>query len=300
MDGLFEHCMPGEFFHAHMRRLESPLLVRPTEWIAERFRLLPPEKQRAVRCLIGTHVAMDVDRIFDRPAKFFTIIRQPVDRVVSHFYHVKTEQHVPVHPYIKDMTLEQYLDSGMALDTDNLQVRILSGAPELDGRWDPDGGPVVAATVEPHHLEMAKRNIEDRFIVAAPLEQFTALVWFFKRLYQWPTHRVCFMVRNDNAGYKQNEREGRPPLTALSPATRQRLEHCNRYDMELHAWVTARFAEQIRPMEPHFSRQVHRFALINGGVQRVALRSPPYLRRLAGRVLFLHSAARSASAERLR
>jgi len=33
---------------------------------------------------------------------------------------------------------------------------------------------------------MAKRNIEERFIVAAPIEEYTALGWFLKRLFGWP------------------------------------------------------------------------------------------------------------------
>jgi hypothetical protein len=37
---------------------------------------------------------------------------------------------------------------------------------------------------------MAKRNIEERFVVAVPLERFTAPVWFFKRLYGWPLVNV--------------------------------------------------------------------------------------------------------------
>jgi hypothetical protein len=59
------------------------------------------------------------------------------------------------------------LDSGIGIDQDNHQVRMLSGCPELDGPWDPA---ISIRPVERRHLEMAKRNIEERFIVAAPIE----------------------------------------------------------------------------------------------------------------------------------
>ncbi len=87
---------------------------------------------------------------------------------------------------------------------------------------------------------MAKRNIEERFLVAAPLEKFTALVWFFKRLYGWPFHRTLFQIRKVNPNRHKQE--------AVSEATRKRLETLNQYDIELYEWVKARFAKQIEPL----------------------------------------------------
>jgi hypothetical protein len=115
---------------------------------------------------------------------------------------------------------------------------MLSGCPELDGPWDPEGRPISIRPVERRHLEMAKRNIEERFIVAAPIEEYTALVWFLKRLYGWPFHRVLFRI--------DNETPNRPKLAALSEATRKRLETLNQYDIEVFEWVKARFAKQIQ------------------------------------------------------
>ena len=57
---------------------------------------------------------------------------------------------------------------------------------------------------------MAMHNIEERFIVAAALEQFTALVWFFKRLYGWPG------TASDSAG-RRRTRAGPPSSGFLPP-----------------------------------------------------------------------------------
>jgi hypothetical protein len=150
---------------------------------------------------------------------------------------------------------------------------MLSGCPELDGPWDVEGRPISIRPVERRHLEMAKRNIEERFIVAAPIEEYTALVWFLKRLYGWPFHRVLFRINN--------ETPNRPKLAAVSEATRKRLETLNRYDIEVYEWVKARFAKQIQSMEPHFSREVRRFDMLNRGVQRISRLSPQPIRELA-------------------
>ena len=88
MDGVFEHCMPGRYFHAHIVQSQSALLIRPTEHVRQMFKETPPRFQRSVRCVIGEHLALDVDKIFDRPSKFFTILREPVDRVhITFFLH---------------------------------------------------------------------------------------------------------------------------------------------------------------------------------------------------------------------
>jgi hypothetical protein len=278
MEGVIEHCLPDQHFNAYIRVPNSALLVRSTAKVAEKFHKLPVEKQRAVRCMIGTHFTMDVDTLFDKQSKFFTILRHPVDRVISHFFHIRVMSHLQCYPFIKDLTLEQYLDSGIGLDHDNQQVRMVSGCPELDAPWDLNGGKISMPPVERRHLEMAKRNIEERFIVAAPMEKYSALVWFLKRLYGWPLHRVLFQIRNETVN--------RPKLEEVPEATRKRLETLNQYDMELYGWVKVRFAKQIEPLEPHFSREVRLFDMLNRLSQRVDRLIPVSIRNKARRLLF--------------
>ena len=155
---------------------------------------------------------------------------------------------------------------------------MLSGCPELDAPWDPEGRPISTPPVERLHLELAKRNIEERFIVAASLEQFNALVWFLKRSYSWPLRRLLFRRTNKSAI--------RPRLEDVSEAARKRLETFNQYDIELYEWVKARFAKQIEPLEPNFSHEVRRFELLNGLIERIAEHSPKAIYNVARDLLF--------------
>jgi hypothetical protein len=263
---IVRNCLPDEHFDCDLSHPDTALWVRSTARIAEKFHQLPEEKQRAVRCMVGDHVSMDVAGIFGRPSKFFTVVREPVDRVISNFFFSRTKRELPSHRFIRDMTLEEYLDSGIGLDHDNHQVRMLSGCPKLDAPWDPKGRRISTPPVERRHLDMAKRNIEERFIVAAPMEKFTALVWFLKRLYVWPIHRVFFQILN--------ETPKRPRLDAISETTRKRLETLNQYDIELYEWVKERFAAQIQPLEPDFSREVRLFEMLNRSVRRIRRLTP--------------------------
>jgi hypothetical protein len=268
MKVVIQHCLADQCFDGDLTDPDTALWVRSTARIAEKFNQLPIERQHAVRCMVGEHVSMDVAGIFDRPSKFFTIVREPVDRVISNFYFSRTLAELPTHRFIKDMTLEEYLDSSMGLDHDNQQVRMLSGCPELDAPWHTKRGRICisAPPVKCRHLEMAKRNIEERFLVAAPMEKFTALVWFLKRLYGWPIHRAVFRIHNESPA--------RPKLDAMSETTRKRLERLNQYDIELYKWVKERFAKQIELLEPNFSREVRLFDLLNCSFRRIRRVNP--------------------------
>jgi hypothetical protein len=280
MNTILQHCLADKYFNIGFGEEppDTSLWVYSTARIAKKFHQLSAMRQGEVRCMGGDHLTYDVHTIFDQPSRFFTILRHPVDRVISNFFFLQTWRSLPCYRFIKDLTLEQYLDSGIGLDQDNQQVRMVSGCRELDAPWDPEGRPISTPPVERLHLEMAKRNIEERFIVAAPLEQFTALVWFLKRLYGWPLHRVLFRIANKNAN--------RPRLENVSEAARKRLETLNQYDIELYEWVKARFAKQIEPLEPNFSREVRRFELRTRFIQRIAEHCPQAIYTIACDLLF--------------
>jgi hypothetical protein len=274
MNAILLHCFKDKLFYIDfgVAPPDTYLWARSTAKIADRLTQMPANRQREVRCMAGDHLTYDVQTIFDRPSKFFTIVRNPVDRVISSFFFT------PPWSAPKNLTLEQYLDGGIGLDHDNQQVRMLSGCPELDAPWKPEGGRISTPPVERVHLEMAKRNIEERFVVAASLEQFTALVWFLKRLYGWPLYQVPFRISNKTAY--------RPRLEDVPAATRKRLETLNQFDIELYEWVKERFAKKIEPLEPNFSREVHRFELLNSVVQQIAEYSPKPIYAAARNLLF--------------
>jgi hypothetical protein len=56
---------------------------------------------------------MDVDTVFERPSKFF--VGHPVRRIISSRSHSRTESHLISYSFIKDLSLEQYLESGIAV-----------------------------------------------------------------------------------------------------------------------------------------------------------------------------------------
>ncbi|HEX3505305.1 MAG TPA: sulfotransferase family 2 domain-containing protein [Xanthobacteraceae bacterium] len=223
------------------------------------------------------HVPMGVDRIFGRPAKYIAVVRHPVERLLSYFYfRIQGGD-----PYLKDgkpVTFEDYVESGGDIIFNNYQVRVISGSPDLDAPAGPRGALVAGAPVEAHHLAMAKRNVEERFLSIAPLEQITELALLLRRIYGWPMRRL-------QTEYKNPTRE-RPRAPNISPRLLRIIEERNAHDIELHEWVCQRFAVQRALYEPGLSRDRHVFALVNRALTTAGEILPWTLRKRLAQILF--------------
>jgi hypothetical protein len=261
MGSLLQQCFPGDLhFNADVGEPDSSTWTLPRAKIAEKYNLLPAEAKRTIRAVMYGHVPMGIHTLFDRPAKYFALVRHPVDRVVSQFYYMRTQSYLPIFERIQNMTLDQYLDSEIGLDPYDHQVRMLSGCEELDAPYRIDVQQVPVVPVKEHHLDLAKRNIDEHFLTVAPFEEFVTVVVLLKRLYGWRLRQCMFDV--------QRVTEHRPRVADLSVATRQHITDCNRHDIALYEWTKARFADQVRALEPRISFDRHLFNIAINGWQR--------------------------------
>ena len=235
------------------------------EALQAKYDALSPAEKEAIRCVTAGHLPWGVHRIFGSESKYMTVLRHPVDRVASHFYFV--HEYDTSRPFPETMTLDQYIDARIDLGPYDFQVRMLSGAPELDVMRTYIPGPIPIVPVEDRHLEMAKQNIEDYFIAAAPLEDFTALVLYLRRIYGWSWAKVLFE--------EINQTKARPTLEQIPDSTRRRIEELNRYDIALYEWAKERFRAQIAALGPSFQRDLRMFDAINRTV-RTAGRVVPF------------------------
>jgi Sulfotransferase family len=285
MDAILSRCFPhAQHFDGAMADTRSALSIRPREKIEARYHALGAAERQAIRCLMGTHYPFGIHTMLDRPAKYFTVVRPPVDRCISHFLNNRKVKHQPFYDRIKNMTLDEYLDSGVGIESLDCQVRLLSGCPELDVSRHPAGGRISAPPVEQRHLDLAKRNIEQHFIAAAPLEAFNSLLLLLRSVYGWKLWQLLYVRHNIGS-------EAAPSGDLISTGSRRRLEEMNRYDTQLYEWVKLRFAEQTRAMEPELSRDLRRLEMLNAAAQKLHGTTPDAVRKLAGRMLHTPRAA---------
>jgi len=214
--------------------------------------VLPQKERQEIRCLKG-HMPFGLHSYLPRPAIYITLFRYPVDRMISQYTHVlRTSDHY-LHNEVtsKNMSLCDFVSSGISLELTNHQTRLISGI---------ENEPMSAAI-----LEIAKRNLQDRFVAFGLSERFDESLILFKRLLGW---RNIFYVR-------QNVTRSRPSQHEIPIETIRIIEKYNTFDLELYDFAEQKFEDQICEQRASFESELRTFQRLNR-VYAIAWRMPQY------------------------
>jgi hypothetical protein len=197
------------------------------------------EAERArYRAFVG-HWGLEWQDHFPADTQYLTFLRQPVDRVKSLYQHVWRDTSHDDHRLLRErnLSLGDYLRSGITLETDNSQVRFVAGAP-LDEPCSED------------MLRCAMANL-DRFVVVGFTERFDeSLALIRRRLgWRWPVY------------VSENTRPPNADSGIVTPACLAAVAEKNQYAQRLYDFALQRFDEQMR--DPQFRRDVARLRLLN-------------------------------------
>lgn len=202
------------------------------------FEGLSVQQREAIRCVRG-HMWFGLHRHLERRAVYITLIRHPVERIVSHYYHILRSPDHPLHEAVvhSNMTLRDYVRSGLTLELANDQTRELAGAHD-------DNAAAACGSVTARTLELAKQNIRDHFVAVGLTERFDESLALFQRRLGWTN--VSYELRNVGANCPRLDDIPREALGAV--------EACNEIDLELYEFARKHFEEMLR--EEHVSRSV--------------------------------------------
>lgn len=196
-----------------------------------------PQKQREKIRLLKGHFAYGAHQHLVGPSTYVTLLRNPVDRVISHYYYVKrTPRHYLYQKVTaENMDLAAYITLRLTEELDNGQVRLLCGV-DRDIPWGACGR---------DHLEQAKRNISEHFAVAGVLERFdeSLALMGHKLDWQWTPY-----YENQNITKEKNER--------LEPSTLNVIRKANEFDLELYEWVSARLDKELDDNKDEIARRL--------------------------------------------
>lgn len=211
------------------------------------FKSLPEQAREGIRCLKG-HMAFGLHKHLPRPAVYVTMLRHPVERVISHYYHVlKTPVNI-LHDQVvsKNMSLREYVSSAITPQLTNGQTRLISGVERVDSIT---GSDPVSVSI----LEIALRNLRDRFDILGISERFDESLIVFKRRLGW---RNTLYVR-------RNVARGRPSLEEVPRETIKLIEAQNEFDLELYEFAKQRFEESILEHGAAFEKELQAFKTLN-------------------------------------
>ena len=98
--------------------------TQPT--IQQAFQVLPESKTDRVQVIMG-HLWYGAHALLPRPATYLTVLRDPIDRIISHYYFVQRDERHYLHQVVQGMSLEEYMSSGSSTEMLNDQTRLLAG-----------------------------------------------------------------------------------------------------------------------------------------------------------------------------
>jgi hypothetical protein len=207
----------SEELYAFPRRREAAAAMAgeaaPRERTLAAFAELPEAQRASYRLLLG-HTVFGIHELVPRPSVYFTMLRHPTALVPSQYrYVVRTPAHRH-HRAVVDsrMSLEDYITSGLAIETDNSQTRAIAGD---------IGTPVGACGAD--MLVTARRNLEERFAVVGLTERFDESLIALSRRFGW--RRMHYVPA------KRAPRRDRQ--TGVLPATVRLIEERNALDVAL-------------------------------------------------------------------
>ncbi|MBA3352510.1 MAG: sulfotransferase family 2 domain-containing protein [Blastocatellia bacterium] len=191
------------------------------QWSAAHLRKLPPERLRKVRMFKG-HMTYGLHEVLPQPATYITVLRDPVDRVISAFYFMRSYK---LHPLYWKMRREKWSleDFVRNAQRDNVQSKIVAGA-------------VYEEPCTREIVETAKDNLRNHFSVvglSARLEESLALM---KLRFGWKLSSYSSF----------NVTRSRPQKRDLPQATLDLIHQKNAFDIELYECAEEIFESAVR------------------------------------------------------
>jgi hypothetical protein len=178
-------------------------------WSASHLRRLPPRRLKKTRMFKG-HMLFGLHEILPQPATYITVLRDPIDRVMSAFYFAHTYK---LHPLYRKFRREKWTleDFVRRLPRDNVQCKIVAGAEY--------NLPCTKAI-----FEQAKENLLRHFSVVGLSERFEESLALMKLRFGWKLWRYSSF----------NVTRARPKKQDLSQGTLDLIAAKNSFDLALY------------------------------------------------------------------
>lgn len=198
-----------------------------TKVLIDRLKGMSEKEQKKIRCVAG-HFAFGIHKYYTaRPATYITLLRDPIERVISHYYFVLRNENHYLHRTVKEKnyTLKEYIENKLTIELNNGQTRIVAGI-----GWGAEFG-----KCPPSMLEQAKENLKNHFNAVGVSERFDDFLQLLNHKFGW----------KPPAYEKQNVSDNRLKKQDIDNETLAVIEKYNRLDMELYRCASHLFSGQF-------------------------------------------------------
>lgn len=214
----------------------------------KKFKQLPKHEREATPILMG-HMYFGAHEFLPKPSTYITMLRDPIERIISFYYYVLRN---PDHNHYnlitsKNLSLKDYIKSGIGKQLDNGQTRLLSGIDALD---------IEFGSCSEEMLEKAKLNLEKYFAVVGIAEQFDESLLLIKSKLNW---KKSILYAKDNVTKK------RPKKLDISEVDLREIERFNEFDLELYRYAKELLSYQLQ--ENYIETKLRKFIFLNKNYQ---------------------------------
>lgn len=196
--------------------------------------------------LIQGHLKYGIHNHFHRRAKYFAIIRDPINRVLSTYYYVLSQKNNPQNLSTSNnqMTIYDFVQSGVNPFLINGQTQLISGKTgEIDN-------PIIESE---ELFSLAKENIENDFLFLGITEMFDETILILKNMLGW--HMPYYSIANRT--------KKKPNYDAVNPTIISFIKEHNQLDIKLYNITKTSLLNRIAKENDIFQNRINKFKKIN-------------------------------------
>lgn len=207
-----------------------------------------PETDRRKLKLVYGHMQWGLHTLLPKKTRYITVLRNPVDRIVSEYYYNIHHPEFPNYSRILEMGLTdplKFAKSGLFRLADNGQVRLLGNQYQK-----PFG------SIGRDDFDQAINNISSFFDCIGTVEYFDEMILLLARLYGWKRPYYTRL----NQGEKRSRLDEKMMLE---------IREMNEWDEKLCDFANNRLLNQMSSMTVDWKKELEKFRNKNANYQAV-------------------------------
>jgi len=215
----------------------------------KKFIALENSEKADIRLLKG-HMPFGLHNYMPSKCSYITILRDPVERVISQYYYIKKNKHNPFHDQVenKSMSLQDFVTSGLSNGMNNTQCRFISG--------DFDKYPYGQCT-DDLYIEVVN-NINNFFVWIGITDRFDESVLVLSHLLGWSS--PPYYIR-------ENVSKIRKSVNKLDKDTIDIIKEYNIFDIKLYEFANKFLDDKISKIE-NFDEKLKKYKQKNARIQK--------------------------------
>jgi len=192
------------------------------------------------------HYSFGLHNYLDTNAKYITLLRNPIDRVISIYYYIKRDTKNKDYKKIvgENISLKEFiLNDEYFTQVYNSQTKLIAGVAIC----------ALKEKITEQTFITAKENLDKYFLVAGLTERFDETILMMKKELNW-SYPVFV---------KQNITKKSDKKAVITEELKQLIIERNEYDIKLYNYVTEKFNERIETNKEFMEKEMAKFKLKN-------------------------------------